>query len=186
MFFSFLLTVPTILNKFIVFAILKGYVGGTAYTIKGAAVNKLCLPKKPQWGIYDNKVNSNPSVGGAIFHNYDIHIANTLLDSKYTYYGIACSVCYTSGASTLMIPGRKECFGNWKQEYTGYLYGGHPTHEAASEYLCMDGNPDHLKKVSSSFKGKALLYSVHASCNDALPCPPYVNGREMTCVVCSK
>lgn len=84
-----------------------------------------------------------------------------------------------------MIPGRKACFGDWKIEYTGYLMAGFPTHKAASEYICVDGNPDHLKKAPSWSK-KSILYSVTSLCNGATPCPPYINGREMTCVVCSK
>ena len=32
-----------------------------------------------------------------------------------------------------------------------------------------------------------LLYAVEASCHaNSLPCPPYVQGREIACVVCTK
>jgi hypothetical protein len=87
--------------------------------------------------------------------------------------------------STVMIPARKDCYEDWVKEYNGYLYAGHPKHAAASEYICMDETPDVLNK-SSTWTGKNLLYPVMVNCNGAIPCPPYVNGREATCVVCSR
>ncbi|CAG2188042.1 unnamed protein product [Mytilus edulis] len=131
--------------------IYSGFVGGSSYT-GGGAPNKLCVPKAPQWGIYDDK----------------------------------CAVCHvTKATSTIMIPGRTSCYENWKMEYHGYLMAGYPGHKAASEYICVDGNPDHITKVPS-WTDKSVLYSVYSKCNGATPCPPYVNGREMTCVVCSR
>lgn len=163
----------------------SGFVGGSSYT-GGGAPNKLCVPNEPQWGIYDGKVNSSPFIGATLFDNWDINIKNTLFDNKYTYYVIQCAVCHVKKAtSTIMIPGRKTCYNNWKIEYHGYLMAGYPLHKAASEYICVDGNPDHIKRVPS-WADKSLLYSVYSRCNGATPCPPYVNGREMTCVVCSR
>ncbi|CAC5391481.1 PRSS12 [Mytilus coruscus] len=64
-----------------------GYTDGSSYTKPGSAVNHLCLPKQPQWGVYDEKVNKHPSVGGAVFNVYDIDIKNSLFDrSKYDGY----------------------------------------------------------------------------------------------------
>jgi hypothetical protein len=41
-----------------------------------------------------------------------------------------------------MIPGKNTCFDEYKVEYEGYLMAGHPQHEAASEYVCVDGEPE--------------------------------------------
>jgi hypothetical protein len=87
--------------------------------------------------------------------------------------------------STIMIPAWNDCYGDWVKEYNGYLYAGHPADAAASEYICMDETPDVYKK-SSNFTGKKLLYPIIVSCNGAIHCPPYVNGREATCVICSR
>lgn len=164
----------------------SGFVGGSSYTA-GGAPNKLCLPNEPQWGMYDSKDSqSMPYIGATEFDNWDIDIKNTLFDKQYSHYLVQCAVCHTSAASvTTMIPGRTECFGDWKVEYSGYIFAGYPSHKAASEYICIDGNPDFLKK-GSSWADKSILYAVHAKCNGATPCPPYVAGREMACVVCSK
>ena len=84
-----------------------------------------------------------------------------------------------------MIPARNDCYGDWVKEYNGYLYTGDSTDSAASEYICMDETPDVLKQ-SSNFDGKKIVSPVMVKCNGALPCPPYVNGREATRVVCSR
>ncbi|CAC5360852.1 unnamed protein product [Mytilus coruscus] len=164
-----------------------GYTGGSSHTKEGSAVNDLCLPKQPQWGVYDAKVNNNPFVGAAVFNVYDIDIKNSLFDkSKYDMYSFPCAVCHTKiGSSILMIPGRKDCIGDWNKEYTGYLMSGFPDHKSATEYICVDADSERLKKASS-WTNKRILYAVAAKCNGVLPCPPYVDGREMTCVVCSK
>ncbi|CAC5397742.1 unnamed protein product [Mytilus coruscus] len=164
-----------------------GYTGGSSYTKSGSAVNHLCLPKQPQWGVYDEKVNNNAFVGGVAFDVHDIDIKNFLFDnSKYDGYSLPCAVCHTKiGSSTIMIPGRKDCIGCWKKEYTGYLMSGWPGHASATEYICVDADAEKLKKASN-WNDKRMLYSVAAKCNGILPCPPYVDGREMTCVVCSK
>jgi hypothetical protein len=67
-----------------------------------------------------------------------------------------------------VIPARKDCYGDWVKEYNGYLYAGHHTHAAASEYICMDEAPG-VHSKSSTVAGKKLLHPV--KCNGAIPCP---------------
>ncbi|XP_052072404.1 uncharacterized protein LOC127710517 [Mytilus californianus] len=165
----------------------SGFVGGSSYTKSGSAVDYLCLINDPQWGIYDSKVNANPFIGGALFHSHDINVPNSLFDKDmYDHHRVPCSVCQKmKKASTIMIPARKDCYGNLVKEYDGYLYAGYPDHEAASEYICLDKTPEALDKSHSDWTDKKLLYPVRVNCNGAIPCPPYVDGREVTCVVCS-
>jgi hypothetical protein len=52
---------------------------------------------------------------------------------KYDHRQVACSVCMKRRkVSTIMIPARNDCYGNWIKDYNGYLYTGHYTHSAAS------------------------------------------------------
>ncbi|CAG2229224.1 unnamed protein product [Mytilus edulis] len=127
---------------------LVGFVGGSAYTNSGAAVDHLCLINDPQWGIYDTKVNSLPFIGGALYDVWDINVPNSPFDfNKYDHHRVPCSVCMKKKkTSTIMIPARKDCYGNWVKEYDGYLYAGHPSHVAASEYICLDKTPEALDK----------------------------------------
>ena len=69
-------------------------------------------------------------------------------------------------------------------EYNGYLMAGHQGHKSATQFICVDDRAESLNAGHVS-KGGKLLYSVEGYCG-ALQCPPYVAGRELTCVVCSK
>ena len=83
-----------------------------------------------------------------------------------------------------MIPGRNACYKGWTLEYSGFLVSGDYGHASATEYICLDRNPDFNSGGFTSNDG-ALLYFVEVVCG-SLECPPYVNGRELTCAVCSK
>ena len=51
-------------------------------------------------------------------------------------------------------------------------------------YECVDRNAESIPGSSSNVNG-ALFYFVKSTCS-GLPCPPYVNNRVITCVVCTK
>lgn len=61
---------------------------------------------------------------------------------------------------------------------------GYYLQEAGATYTCVDNHPDTLHGGSTDKNGK-LFYLVEAVCG-SLKCPPYVKGRELVCVVCSK
>lgn len=61
---------------------------------------------------------------------------------------------------------------------------GYYDHNRASKYICIDEQPDTLPG-GQVMKDGYLLYAVEGRCG-SLPCPPYVEGRELTCVVCSQ
>ena len=57
-------------------------------------------------------------------------------------------------------------------------------HASATEYVCVDKQAEvipggHADQDACSF------YLVEGICG-SLTCPPYVNGRELACVVCSR
>ena len=51
-------------------------------------------------------------------------------------------------------------------------------------YVCIDGAPEHDEGGAANTNGH-VIYHVVAQCG-TLPCPPYVQGKVVTCVVCSK
>ena len=67
-------------------------------------------------------------------------------------------------------------------EYRGFLMSGHHTQER-TKALCVDEAPEAIQGSQSNEDG-ALLYIVEGQCGSLL-CPPYVNGREIVCTVCS-
>ena len=83
----------------------------------------------------------------------------------------------------LMIPGTMQCTKGWTPEYHGYLMSSKTLEQHSTNLVCVDDAPEVGTSVLDRSLGK--LYPVEARC-DTLPCPGYVNNRELTCVVCSK
>lgn len=53
-----------------------------------------------------------------------------------------------------------------------------------TDYICVDNDAEYVPGTKANKDG-ALLYPVEGVCG-SLPCKPYVNGRELTCAVCTK
>lgn len=83
-----------------------------------------------------------------------------------------------------MIPARMDCYNGWKKEYSGYLGNNGQNYKASSDYICVDSAAETLIHSQQNENG-FLLALVEGMCG-SLSCPPYVHGREFTCVVCSK
>ncbi|KAL5011401.1 hypothetical protein ScPMuIL_009952 [Solemya velum] len=149
----------------------------------GGAPNFLCLPMEPVWADFDD---SSSSIGGFLHGTeyQDGSRASRLIGENFDNQNAPCAVCQSiRHKNTLMIPGRASCFGTWSKEYTGYLMTGHYKYAASHEFICVDAKPEAVMGQEANVNG-ALLYFVETRC-DTLPCPPYVNGREVPCVVCT-
>ncbi|XP_078574627.1 uncharacterized protein LOC144860933 [Branchiostoma floridae x Branchiostoma japonicum] len=160
----------------------SGVAGGTWYGQAGGGTNYLCLPKNPQWGKYqDGFQGVTAQMFGA---EYEIQADVPFGDRSMNNHDVVCSVCHTDHNSVLMIPARKTCPAGWYREYDGYLMASYKDHAGSKEFVCMDKQPqaDHS---GSENKDGALFYPTEAVCG-SLRCPPYVQGRELTCVVCVK
>ncbi|KAK3108601.1 hypothetical protein FSP39_011731 [Pinctada imbricata] len=159
----------------------SGFTGGSHYTHTGAAAEPLCLPPEPEWGLHTESADdSRAIVYGA---EYEFH---SLTDSrkKLHQYDVPCAVCRVKEISVVItIPARKSCYSGWNQEYKGYLVAGYYNHKAATQYTCIDENSKGIPGTQGDNNGY-LFYPVEGRCG-SLACPPYVNGRELTCVVCS-
>lgn len=85
--------------------------------------------------------------------------------------------------TSFIIAARKTCGEGWKLEYHGYLMAGHYNHNAGTTYKCVDSDPESLPGGHTNYNGY-LFYLVDGRCG-SLKCPPYVEGREIFCAVCS-
>ena len=84
-----------------------------------------------------------------------------------------------------MIPAKINCPTGWTKEYQGYLMTQHFSHHN-TEFVCVDRNPESRVDGDASQNG-ALFYPVEGRCDGGnLPCGPYIDGAELSCVVCSK
>jgi len=149
-----------------------GIAGGSSYN-HGGGSEKLCLPHNPQWGMYRNGFQFKSYIYGAEYENTNLHDHN-----------VPCAVCQTdSRSSQLMIPAWKKCPVTWTKEYSGYLMAQQSKHHASS-FDCVDQAAETVNGGHRNENG-ALFSKVEAVCG-SLPCPNYVKGRELTCVVCTK
>ncbi|XP_013421406.1 uncharacterized protein LOC106181535 [Lingula anatina] len=165
----------------------SGIAGGSHYTHTGGGSNILCMPRDPQWGIYTDGFQSSGHFYGVEFRtaaNDPFHKTNANSITSLTPQDVVCAACRVpTRSSHIMIPAHMECPNSWSKEYTGYLMSSAYTHKR-SEYICVDSAPEVDEKGGDDKQG-ALLYNVEAACG-SLPCPDYISGRELTCVVCTK
>ncbi|XP_046861840.1 short-chain collagen C4-like [Xenia sp. Carnegie-2017] len=163
--------------------IYSGAIGGSFYSHGGSGSNYLCLPLNPIYEKYAAGTQSHAIIYGTeyeissaekhIFPNPNLHNRDA-----------PCAVCHAkSRGSHMMIPARNICPSGWTLEYKGYLMAERHNHKR-SEYICVDGKPEAILGSHANRDG-ALLYLVEGHCG-SLPCPPYIHGKELTCVVCTQ
>ncbi|PVD29532.1 hypothetical protein C0Q70_08783 [Pomacea canaliculata] len=151
----------------------SGEVGGSSYTATGAAANYLCLPLS-NLTLMNISVSTFALLYGGEYETGDEHQEKDPL----------CAVCRSSRANNVMIPATTVCPAGWTSEYSGWLMGGNPPHNAASEFICVDFLMEERIASEENLNGKLLFYT--STLCGSLPCPPYVSGKRVTCVVCSK
>ncbi|XP_052830978.1 uncharacterized protein LOC106877462 isoform X2 [Octopus bimaculoides] len=165
-----------------------GVVGGSIHNQTGGGSNLLCLPNDPIWAKYTTQVERRGLIYGSeyeIDHDsrkkfFPFNHAESIDD-----HNVPCAVCLTrQPAVVMMLPARTVCYPGWSTEYSGYLMTEAHYHKGRHEYVCVDHAPE-ADPAGYRNENGALLYFVEGICG-SLPCPPYVNGRELSCVVCSK
>lgn len=164
-----------------------GYTAGSNHLFnQGSAGNYLCLPKRPEWAKYkDGFQGRSEKIYGTEYevHQHGIN-AGEIFRNAIGEYDVPCAVCQSKFHTTsFMFPGKTKCYKGWHLEYRGYLMAQHREF-SPSEFICVDAKAEVLPGTGSNHNGR-LLYPVEAACG-VLKCPPYHDGREMTCVVCSK
>ena len=156
--------------------------GGSHYTHPGGRSNYLCLPNDP---IYDKYKTGNQGSSYIYGAEFEINQQINIFPVNPHDHDAVCAVCHTeSRGSHVMIPARNVCPSGWTMEYKGYLMTEHYNHKGRTQFICVDGEPDVETGTNANLNG-ALLYFVEGHCG-ALPCAPYVQGKELTCVVCTK
>ena len=164
----------------------SGYAGGSLFKDQGAAASMVCLPKDPDWKRHDNRLQNGGLMYGAEYDDgYAAPGRESIITGKHHYErDVPCIVCEAQRTLMIMIPGKSECYPGWTREYWGYLMSGNWDFSGASDYYCVDAEHESIYGRGRNDDGY-LLFFVEARCG-SLPCPPYNNGWELTCVVCTK
>ena len=152
---------------------------GSHYSDNGGGSDTICLPASPTWSNYTDGLDGYKArVYGTEFDYEDGLFPYAVIGQD-----LPCAVCMARKNAYVMIPGRNDCFKSWTREYHGYLAASYHSHHGPHNHICVDFEPHFLTKGSKE-DNDHLLYLVESVCG-SLPCPPYVHGRELACVVCS-
>ena len=168
-------------------SVYNGYAGGSHYSHSGGAASMLCLPNDPDWdaGNYSDTLNSHTGIIYGTEYQDSQGRSDQLFGESHYEHDVPCVVCdVRKRSSVLMVPGKSKCYAGWTREYSGYLMSGNYNQPSATDNCCVDKDPKNLPGGEANDNGY-LLYFVESRCG-SLTCPPYVNGREMQCVVCTK
>ncbi|XP_052699044.1 short-chain collagen C4-like [Crassostrea angulata] len=162
----------------------SGVAAGRIYNDKGDGINTLCMPHNPDSAPVDLLGAPNQYHFGRIFGSeYEFSYKNVARNDD-----VPCAVCYDVYATTsVMIPGKIVCPSHWTKQFDGFLSSGsHYTDQTGGEYLCLDRDPEYATEGArqQDYNGR-VFYPVEAVCG-SLPCPPYENGKYVSCVVCIK
>ncbi|KAL4236840.1 hypothetical protein ACF0H5_005226 [Mactra antiquata] len=162
--------------------IYNGYTAGKHYHNEGSGSDTICLVSDPIWDNYDNAHNG---LRAAIYGTeIDIDVPSNIFAQNPNQQDMPCVVCRPPRPTSVMIPGRKECYPGWTREYWGFLMSAADSAVSEHNHICMDANPEYMQHGGTN-DNQHIMYLVEARCG-SLPCPPYSDGRELTCVVCSK
>ena len=162
-----------------------GLAGGEWYNNKGGGSNYLCLPLTPEFDEHQ----SGPDGGyRGYVYSAEYETANFPPFASKHQHDVPCAVCRANNRGSLVtIPAMMTCPSGWTKEYYGYLMTSYHAYNK-QDFACVDRFSDSVPGGDGNQNG-ALFYQVEVRCSsDAgnLPCTSYTNGRELSCVVCTK
>ena len=170
---------PDVLGTRLVY---QGMAGKSAWNNHGGGINYQCFPLDPEYLSSEPGVQSHRAyVYGVEYEIWDEGPLKPLHAN-----GVPCAVCLTySRGVALMIPGKISCPNIWTHEYHGYLMSERYSHNSPSTFQCIDKDAEPIPESSSPTYG-ATFEHVESRCPDGSHmCPPYEDGKELACVVCS-
>ena len=157
-----------------------GRVAGSGYNDDGGSSNYLCLHTQPQFLATTPGVQA--SRGYLYATEYQTTSSPPALGHK-RFHDVPCAVCYSSGrTATITIPGRTSCPSSWTREYYGYLMADRHTHNTRTP-VCVDVSAESVPGSETNYFASELFF-METRCPGL--CPPYSDGAEVTCVVCTK
>ena len=119
-------------------------------------------------------------------------LAVNLVKQKYQMSGVLrvfpfCNVFATEYVNqNFTVNSNNALITDWTLEYQGYMMSSHYTHYK-SEFVCIDQNAEGIPRTNHN-NNEPILYIADAKCSaggGGLPCPPYVDGYDILCAVCS-
>ena len=154
---------------------------GTRHDQAGSA-EYLCLHKQPQF----LSTRSGTQGEGSYLEGTEYASSQGPAFTSMAGHDAPCAVCYApTRIAKITIPGRISCPPSWTREYYGYFMAEryHPTRKSRVP-LCVDIRAQSVPGSGSGYFD-STLYFIETRCR-GIACPPYSNGAEITCAVCTK
>ncbi len=149
---------------------------------EGGSAGYICLHKQPQLLSITPGIQSER---GYLYGTEFKTVENPPHFSNMAGHDIPCALCYTPTRNAeITIPGRTSCPSSWTREYYSYLMADRYGHKGGEVPVCVDVNAESVPG-SDGVHDDSLLYFLEARC-EGIRCPPYSDGAEITCVVCTK
>ena len=153
-------------------------VGGARFNQQGAGNSHLCLRTDPVFRTDDEPREYSAEVYGA---EYEYPHKTELHDHE-----VPCAVCQVTRKAALMMPGTNKCDDGWSTEYVGYIAaGGTYASNHRTDFICVDDDAE-TTPVSNPANDDGILLAPAQTICGSLPCLPYVDYKDLLCVVCSR
>ena len=161
-----------------VFCISIGLAGGSFYSKEGGGANHLCLRNNPVFRPTDELRSVRAEVYGAEYNDPPKPLLHD--------HDVPCAVCLVTRSVVLMMPGTNLCNEGWTTEYVGQISTAR-THDSyhRTEFICMDDDAEKSLYSSPDNDNGAIFVPAQVICG-SLPCTPYVEDKDLLCVVCSR
>ncbi len=170
---------PTVQGTELVY---DGLTAGSWLQHTGGGANYICAVKDAKY--YSGATTANR--GWASLFAAEYRIAGDQALGQLDFENIPCAVCEVSTRSKhLMVPGTYQCPSGWTQEYSGWLMSEGHSHKGRTMFVCLDKDPEAIPG-HQHHTNSVSMYHVEAECAVGLPCGPYDNRKELSCVVCTK
>ena len=164
-----------------------GAIVGSKYN-EGGSSEFLCLHNQPDFlPIVPGSQDERSRMFGTELRNHVGHHEKVPALSHLIDHEISCSVCYASSRSAVItVPGRKTCPQSWTREYYGYMVADkHATHHRLRAPICLDAEAEAAYGSTPGSLATSFFYFMETTCS-GIRCPPYVDGAELACAVCTK
>ena len=151
--------------------------GGSYYATSGGGGNFMCMRADPTINLTDQVRENRAEVYGA---EYEYPPKPELHDHK-----VPCAVCQLTRRSVLMMPGKNVCDEGWTTEYPGYISAERSDEfHFRGEFVCVDDDAE-PSAVSNTLDLNGVILTPAQTVCGSLPCLPYMEGKDLHCVVCS-
>ena len=156
----------------------NGITAGSHHGHTGGGSNYICMVKEARY-------HPGARTGSNWIYGTEYETGGHFLNSQ-NQDNVPCAVCHvTTRSAQLMIPGTDQYPGGWTSEYTGWLMSEHYTTKGRTMYVCVDKDAQALPGLGAENDG-VRMYHTSVSCNNGIPCPPFVHIKDLACVVCTK